>query len=290
MPSTQPWVPTFDFAADLGGTNLINSAALQGQLADLGAWSANLTASLAKVIRDDDTLVDQLVRLRNLHPEIASLLESIAQGTIATDSVLYHYPVRLVSTSNIAALNGAATIDGVAAINGDEVLLTGQTNASENGPWVVNTTGDWARRYDMPDASGSGDGWAVCVLEGDTLANSAWMISVPGTVGTDDISFMPILGPYPTAIGLALMSAATAAAARAVLSTTGKQISTITGTGSATQFTITNSLGVATCCWRLADSSGDEVQADVRITAGNIVVTFVTAPALAEALTLTVVG
>lgn len=290
MPATQPWVPDFDFAADLAGTNLINAAALQSQLVELSAWSASLSTDLAEVIRDDNTLVDDIVRLRNLHPEIETLLRTIAEGTVTTQAVEYKYPVRLLSDSNIAALNGNATIDGVAAVTGDEVLLVGQTNAAENGLWVVDTTGDWARRSDVPDAAASGDGWAVCVLEGTAWAGSAWMLNLPGTVGIDDLGFTAIIEPMASAIGRSILTAATAIAARTAIAATGKKVATITGDGSAVQFTISNSLLTANCVWRIADSNGDDVQADVRITASNIIVTFNTAPALAEVLTLTVVG
>ena len=47
-----------------------SSGTLNADHAAIEAWSAALLEALARVIRPDDTLVDAIVRLRNLHPEV----------------------------------------------------------------------------------------------------------------------------------------------------------------------------------------------------------------------------
>lgn len=58
--------------------------------------------------------------------------------------------VQACATGNVA-LTGTQTIDGIALAAGDRVLLTGQTTASQNGPWVV-AAGAWSRPTDFPSA------------------------------------------------------------------------------------------------------------------------------------------
>ena len=60
----------------------------------------------------------------------------------------YKQSVRCATTTNIA-LNGLQTIDGVSVVDLDRVLVKNQNTGSENGIYVVNSTGDWTRTIDM---------------------------------------------------------------------------------------------------------------------------------------------
>jgi phage-related tail fiber protein len=51
--------------------------------------------------------------------------------------------VRAASTANIATLSGPMTLDGVALVAGDRVLVKDQTTAGQNGIYVV-AAGAWA--------------------------------------------------------------------------------------------------------------------------------------------------
>lgn len=77
-------------------------------------------------------------------------VDNIRQGIDAIDSV------RAASNTNIASLSGPVTVDGVALAVGDRVLLFGQTNAVQNGVWIVQA-GAWTRPDDFAtgqDAAG----------------------------------------------------------------------------------------------------------------------------------------
>lgn len=74
-----------------------------------------------------------------------------------------------VATGNIT-LNGSQGVDGGAVPNGQTVLATAQTNAAENGLWIVNTAGAWTRSPDDPVPIGS----LVYVRTGAAFMRSTW--------------------------------------------------------------------------------------------------------------------
>lgn len=92
--------------------------------------------------------------------------------------------VRVATTANIT-LSGTQTIDGVAVVANDRVLVKNQSTATQNGLYVV-AAGAWTRTTDdlTPNTF-------VFVEEGTANADSAWMISNNGTitVGTTSISW-----------------------------------------------------------------------------------------------------
>lgn len=95
-------------------------------------------------------------------------------------------PCRVCATSNIT-LSGEQTIDGVAVVTDDRVLLTGQTTASENGIYIVDT-GTWSR---APDWDGTADivtGTVVRVFSGSSNAGY-WAVTTTGTItiGTTNV-------------------------------------------------------------------------------------------------------
>ena len=99
-------------------------------------------------------------------------------------------PVRVVATGNIT-LSAAQTIDGVAVAAGDDVLVVGQTTASQNGVYTV-AAGAWTRRTDE-DASNeliAGASWLVTA--GTANSGSTWRLATTGTitVGTTSISIV----------------------------------------------------------------------------------------------------
>lgn len=102
--------------------------------------------------------------------------------------------VRAASTTNIAALSGAMTLDGVALVAGDRVLVKDQTTASQNGLYVV-AAGAWARSADA-------DVWSelisayVFVESGTVNADMGYLATVDpgGTLGTTGVTFVQFTG------------------------------------------------------------------------------------------------
>lgn len=120
----------------------------------------------------------------------------------------YKQSVRCATTANIT-LSGTQTIDGIAVVAGDRVLVKNQTTASQNGIYVVSA-GAWTRSADADAAdeigasvvnvdSGTANGgelWTTTFKTTDTLGTTAmnwyevvyntgtWAISTTGSAAT----------------------------------------------------------------------------------------------------------
>ena len=97
-------------------------------------------------------------------------------------------PVRVAAVAAVT-LNGEQTIDGVAVVTGDRVLVTGQADSTANGIYDVDT-GDWTRSIDFNGNRDIVNGTLVKVNEG-TYASQFWVTSCidPVTIGTTSIAF-----------------------------------------------------------------------------------------------------
>lgn len=124
---------------------------------------------------------------------------------------------RVATTANIT-LSGEQTIDGVAVVADDRVLVKDQTTASENGIYIADTS-TWER---APDWDGTNDvkaGTLVYVYSGSTNA-AIWRVTTTGTitVGTTSValtrsSTLTTVTPFTET----LLDDTTAAAARTTL-------------------------------------------------------------------------
>jgi len=81
---------------------------------------------------------------------------------------------RAATLENIT-LSGTQTIDGVALIAEDVALVKNQTDATENGPYIVKS-GAWARTCAVAS------GHAVTVREGLLQAQTIWMLVTDGEI------------------------------------------------------------------------------------------------------------
>lgn len=98
-------------------------------------------------------------------------------------------PCVAATTANIT-LSGEQTIDGVACVTGDRVLVKDQTDASENGIYVVDT-GTWDRAQDWDGPYDVVTGTLVPVNSGTLNGDSFWKVDTAGTItiGTTSVSF-----------------------------------------------------------------------------------------------------
>lgn len=101
--------------------------------------------------------------------------------------------VRAATTANIT-LSGTQTIDGIALVAGDRILVKNQTTAAQNGIYVVSSS-SWSRATDA-DSWAELVGAAVFVEQGSVNGDTAWICNVDsgGTLGTTAISWTQFNG------------------------------------------------------------------------------------------------
>ena len=104
-----------------------------------------------------------------------------------------------------ANANGAITIDGVSLVLGENVLVKDQTNAWENGSYVVTTVGNASAPYvltrcDFCDETSEVPGAFEFVTGGTQYSNTGWVATVPdgftlnATDGSGDITWVQFSG------------------------------------------------------------------------------------------------
>jgi hypothetical protein len=138
-----------------------------------------------------------------LHAATKQYVDNVAAGLDVKASV------KAATTANIT-LSGEQTIDGVACVTGDRVLVKNQTNKTQNGIYTVSTT-TWSRAWDFDSGTGSW-GAFVFVEKGTANIGCGFVATSPegktGSIvfGTDQIDWTKFseVGNYAIGNGLQL--------------------------------------------------------------------------------------
>lgn len=116
-----------------------------------------------------------------LHAATKQYVDNAVQG-------VDHKPSVLVATTANITLSGTQTIDGIAVVAGDRVLVKDQTTTSQNGIYVV-ASGTWSRATDM-------DAWAevpaaFVFVEKGAQGDTSWVCTSDpgGTLGSTAITW-----------------------------------------------------------------------------------------------------
>lgn len=106
-----------------------------------------------------------------------------------TTSIAVKGPCRVATTAAIT-LSGLQTVDGEVLAADDRVLVKDQTDASENGIYVVNTSA-WSRAPDFNGTRDAVNGTLVIVRAGSVSGGTVWELTTedPVVIGTDDLTF-----------------------------------------------------------------------------------------------------
>jgi hypothetical protein len=101
----------------------------------------------------------------------------------------YYNQVKLATTENInLSANiqpGITKIDGVIVNANDRILVKAQTDKKKNGIYLSSSGGVWSRTTDFAAASSQEPGAWVIVTQGDTLADTGWVISSDQAITVD---------------------------------------------------------------------------------------------------------
>ena len=208
---------------------------------------------------------------QSLQAATKQYVDSVASGLDIKESVI------VATTANIT-LSGTQTIDGVAVVVGNRVLVKDQSAPAENGIYVVAASG-WSRSSDADSATNITPGMFTFVESGTVNSDTGWALSTDGTivVGTTSLSFAQFsgAGTYTAGTGLTLTGSEFS-----LTDTYTKKVSASVGNGSLTSIPVTHSLGTKDVVVNIYDNSTDEtVEADVVRTSTSVVtVSFSTAP------------
>ena len=168
------------------------TAASQASRSDLSAPTADISNGGFKITNVAEPTLSTDAATKNY-------VDSVAQGLDVKASVV------VATTANIT-LSGTQTIDGIALVAGDRVLVKNQSTASGNGIYVV-AAGAWTRSTDA-------DTWAklvsafVFVEKGTVGGDTGWVstIDAGGTLGSTAVTFSQFsgAGTYTAGTGLTL--------------------------------------------------------------------------------------
>lgn len=141
----------------------------------LATWETS--GGAVTVLTDARSFVEPLLRrvaVRDLDMNSYAIL-GLASPSVAVADVAANVgfvnarglkgPYRVAETTDVATLSGEQTLDGVACVEGNVALLTGQTDPTEDGPWIV-WTGAWERYYDCDSTDNCYPGIMAVVVEG----------------------------------------------------------------------------------------------------------------------------
>ncbi|BCQ60766.1 hypothetical protein PBOI14_25160 [Pseudomonas sp. Boi14] len=102
----------------------------------------------------------------------------------------------LVATTANIALSGIQTIDGVLLPSDARVLVKNQTQAKDNGLYVVSPTGVWIRAQDADTSLEVTPGLFVSIEKGTVNGDSVWQLVTDGPIvlGTTALAFEMVAG------------------------------------------------------------------------------------------------
>ena len=230
-------------------------------------------------------------------------LQSAVAGIASKD------PVRAVATANVASLSAPQSVDGVSLLAGDRVLLTAQTTATQNGPYIVNA-GAWTRPIgNLAGPNGELEAGAFWFAsEGTTNGQTQWRVATTGamTAGTTAIAITQFgaAGTYSAGASGGLLLTGSVFSVKnttgIVISGSGtgvdytitpKKFSQAIGDGSTLAIAVTHSLGTIDIIAAVRDAStGAMVLVDWTATSTTVATfTFAVAPGV-NAYRVTIVG
>ena len=182
-------------ATGLTGTISTGSAA-QPNVTSIGTQAANLNMGSNKI-------TNLATPTQATDASTKAYVDASKQGLDVKDSV------KVATTAHgtlASAFEAGDSVDGVALVAGDRILIKDQTTASENGIYTVNASGAPTRASDMDEAGELSGGTFVFVEQGSTNADAGFVVTTNGaiTIGTDANAWTQFSGAGQVTAGAGL--------------------------------------------------------------------------------------
>lgn len=196
-------------ATTIDGTVICASTCLDGPLV------GNVTGDVTGNITSTGTSCFTSLQLQGNMDANSNKITNLSEPTADSDAATKLYvdnavegldvkgSVKVATTANIT-LSGTQTIDDIAVVADDRVLVKDQSTASENGIYVV-AAGAWSRADDA-DTFDKHAGAFFFVEEGTTNADNGFVgtVDTGGTLDTTDITFVQFSGAGQITAGTGL--------------------------------------------------------------------------------------
>ena len=183
-----------EFALDLGTAGSKLSTLSVNTSGAVGITSGDLSINSSGATFTDLSAVKEGIKYNADYSTTyvdRSLVDKGYVDAVATG--LQPHEAVLAATTGQTTLSGEQTVDGIALVTGDRVLVKNQSTASQNGIYVV-AAGAWTRADDFnndPLTIEVKSGDLVPVLSGDTQAATIWILTTPDpiTIDTTPLTF-----------------------------------------------------------------------------------------------------
>jgi hypothetical protein len=187
-------------ALRLIGTNLLTSEAFRLLLDPTGVFGEGQGI----LIKDDriipkgiETAASGYVTSPRSYTD-KEYVDALALGIVTS----WKAPVKVSTTAAgtlATSFENGDTVDGVALVTGDRILIKDQATQSENGIYTVNASGAPTRASDA-NVAAELEGAAVTVQQGTSNANTTWTQTTDGiTLGSSNIVWAQLGSSQPDA-------------------------------------------------------------------------------------------
>ena len=179
--SLNPGATTTDIA---GLTSLVvDNVSVDGSTITSTSGDLTLTATSGDIDVNSNKIVNVATPVNDTDAANKAYVDAARTGLDVKGSV------KVATTANIT-LSGTQTIDGVALSVGDRVLVKNQTTASENGIYVVASSG-WSRATDADENAEVTSGMFTFIEQGSVNSDTGFVLTTDGaiTVGSTNLEF-----------------------------------------------------------------------------------------------------